>query len=51
MKDVVKDEIIKELSLKYDKKEEVILQMLNKADEIGYNSFEAKCLINSFYKK
>jgi hypothetical protein len=40
--DVVKNEIIKELSKKYNKKEKNITIMLEKSFELGYNNEEAK---------
>ena len=39
---VIKDEIIKELSEKYNKKEKIITIMFEKSFELGYNSKEAK---------
>lgn len=39
---VIKDEIMKELSEKYNKKEKIITIMFEKSFELGYNSKEAK---------
>lgn len=39
---VVKNEIINELSEKYNKKKKIITIMLEKSFELGYNSKEAK---------
>lgn len=48
-KDVVLEEIIKKLSKKYNKKEEVVEIMVKKCVELGYNIDEAKRLIKQFY--
>lgn len=51
MKDVVVDEIIKELSKKYNKKEKIIEIMLEKSMNLGYDVIESKENIEEFINK
>ena len=51
MKNVVEDEIVKELSIRLAKKEKVVRIMLKKALEFGYNFKKAKELIIEFILK
>lgn len=51
MKDVVENEVIKELSEKYHKKEKLIRIMVEKCKSLGYNIQEAKGMIENFYQK
>ena len=50
MRDVVVDEVIKELSMKYNKKEKVIEIMLEKSIEMGYDIIKSKENIVGFIK-
>ncbi len=50
MRDVVVDEIIKELSKEYNKKEKVIQIMLEKSMEMGYDVLKSKENIVGFIK-
>lgn len=50
MRDVVVDEIIKELSKEYSKKEKVIQIMLEKSMELGYDIIKTKENIVGFIK-
>lgn len=49
MKDVVLDEVVKGLSEKYNKKEKIVAQMLEKCQKLEYNFEESKKLIYDFY--
>lgn len=48
MKNVVNDEMVKELSIRFSKKEKVIRIMFKKALEFGYNFQKTKKLIIEF---
>ncbi len=43
------EDVVVELSKKYNKKEEVIEIMIEKSVELGYNTIEAIGLINNYY--
>ena len=43
-------EDIKKLSKKYNKKEKIILEMIVKCKELGYNIRESKVLIEEFFE-
>ena len=45
---VVKDEVIKELSKEYNKKEIVIQIMIKKCEELNYSINESKKIIEEF---
>lgn len=49
-KDVILDEVIKELRNEYNKKEQVIRIMLEKCKRLGYNIKESKEIIVTFFK-
>ena len=50
MKDVVENEVIKELSKKYNKKEKTIKIMFEKCCDSGYELKESRELIEMFFK-
>ncbi len=50
MKDVVENEVIKELSKKYNKKEKTIKIMFEKCCDLGYELKESRELIEIFFK-
>ena len=50
MRDVVVDEIIRELSKEYNKKDKVIQIMLEKSMELGYDIIKSKENIVGFIK-
>lgn len=45
------EEIIKDLSKKYNKKEKVIRIMFMKSQEVGYSIGKINTIINQFYKE
>ena len=49
-KDIVLDEVVKELREKYNKKEQVIKIMLEECKKLGYNIKESKEIIIDFFK-
>lgn len=44
------EDVIKELSFKYNKKEKVIELMFTEATAVGYNMKEFEMIIDEFYK-
>lgn len=42
--------VVKKLSKKYNKKEKIILEMIKKCKELGYNIRESKVLIEEFFE-
>lgn len=42
--------VVKKLSKKYNKKEKIILEMIGKCKELGYNIRESKVLIEEFFE-
>ena len=42
--------VVKKLSKKYNKKEKIILEMIVKCKELGYNIRESKVLIEEFFE-
>ena len=44
------NEVVKELSAKYNKKEKVIKSMIEKSKKLGYNMESSKKCIDDFYK-
>ncbi len=49
MRDVILNEIIKDISKRYDKKREMIEIMVEKCKELDYNIDESKELIIDFF--
>lgn len=48
---IVENEVIRELSEKYHKKEKLMRIMVEKCKKVGYNIQESKQIIMEFYKK
>lgn len=42
--------VVKKLSKKYNKKEKIIFEMIEKCKELGYNIQDAEVLIEEFFK-
>ena len=51
MEECMEEKIIKELSVKYNKKEMLLKEMLNNAKKLNYNIMQFENLIEEFYIK